>query len=1271
MGIEYTPEQQQVIEEHGRNLLVSAAAGSGKTAVLTERIVRMISDERKRTDIDRLLVVTFTNAAAAEMRERIGRAIEARLEESGENEHLQKQAALIHNAQITTIDSFCLFVIRNNFNDIGLDPGFRVADEGELRLLKQDVMKELLEKKFQEKEEGFLGCVEYFSIGNRDRGIEEHILRLYQFAESNPWPEEWLEERKADYDIRTPEELEASSFLQYGMEQVRRLAQDCLDRIRECIAICQQPDGPYMYGEMLEAEEEKLEKLAAVKGHQEGCLLFRGMTFGRLPSKKDDSVSPWKRTVVQEIRKGIKETLKAVCTRYFPVSPQKAVEYMQDSREAVCELVDLTLAFKRALDLKKREENIIDFGDMEHLALSILVKRGEKGGYEPTGTALDFRDFFEEILIDEYQDSNMVQELLLRSISGEDAGNFNRFMVGDVKQSIYRFRLARPEIFMEKYETYTPESDTCRRIDLHKNFRSREEVLKTVNLLFERIMGRELGGIVYDEKAALYPGAAYPEQESQVGSSPNITELLLIKKEEGTEEEESEADEGLPWDGGEGVENRRLSERQKEAYAVACRIRELVGAFPVTEGGKLRPARYKDIVILLRTNAGWDEDFKSILKEEGIPSHSASRTGYFAAREIQALLQLLRVLDNPQQDIPLYGVMKSFFGGFTDREAALVRALTGERKKKLYFCLKELAKEAEGRNCSCQEEMSGAESAGPEENGASGEAPEAERERLGRKAAAFLERLDGFRDKTVYMPIHELLQELAAGTGYMDYVSALPGGEQRRANVQMLLEKAAAFEKTSYYGLFHFVRYIEQLEKYEVDYGEANILDENADVVRIMSIHKSKGLEFPICFVCGLSKRFNMQDAGGKMIADVDMGIGVDYVDTLSRLQSKTLRKNVISEKMRLDSLGEELRVLYVALTRAREKLIMTGTISRPEKKLGLLLPAAMRRAGEDGRARLLYGELTGAGCYLDWILPAFARDRAFAPLWEEYGLDGPGAWAEESVLAVKILDEKDILTAKIREQAVAGAAQRRLEGRDFPVSLDEDLLAHMSDLFSWRYPHSNLADLYTKTTVSELKRTGEDEEERYSFRLYEEETVAPYIPKFMLEEEILGGAARGNAFHKVMELLDFGREGDVSGQIRRMVEEERLSREYAAAVSVPAIERFLDTGLARRMREAEGRGCLYREQPFVLGLPAHELNEKFPSQELVLIQGIIDVYFEEDGELVVADYKTDRVSAPQELTDRYRKQLEYYERALVQITGKRVKERVIYSFGLGQEILL
>lgn len=1190
MAVEFTPEQRQVIELHGCNILVSAAAGSGKTAVLTERIVEMVCRKEAPVDIDRLLVVTFTNAAAAEMRERINAAVLARLEKDSENEHLQRQAALMHNAQITTIDSFCLFVLRNNFQDIGLDPTFRVADEGELELLKQDVLAQLLEERFATGEEVFLHCVEYYCPGGRESVLEEHILDLYRYALSFPFPEDWLEERKADYRIATVEELEQSEAGKYLSAHLRRTLQALCQDMRRAEAVCEEPDGPYMYGETVEKEREALESLLALSSLEEYAVRIPALSFGRLSSKKDDTVSVIKRERVKRLREGVKESVKKLEEAYFMLPLTAGLERMKACEAAVCMLVDLCLEFKQRLDEKKRDRKLLDFSDMEHFALQILLHKTEDGRIAPTKTALEYRDYFAEVLIDEYQDSNLVQEYLLKAVSGEEEGSYNRFMVGDVKQSIYKFRLARPALFLEKYHTYSTAEGGLRRIDLHKNFRSRAEVIDTVNRVFAKIMTRELGGIVYDDAAALYSGAVYPEN-ADCGS-----ELILFEK----PPKESE------WNA-----------KQVEALGIAARIRRLKQEFLVTdkETGKMRPASYRDMVVLLRTNSGWDEEFRAVFEKEGIPAYVSGKTGYFAAQEIRDILMFLRLLDNPLQDIPLFGTMKSVFGGFSDEEAALVRSADKEGAY-LYDCL-----------CACARE--------------DGEAVNVD-EALRHKCRNFLEQLDRYRSYTAYMPIHELLERLLRDYEYPAYVAALPAGSRRLANVEMLLTKAAGFEKNSYYGLFHFVRYIEQLEKYRVDYGEAGTLDENADVVRIMSIHKSKGLEFPIVFVAGLSKRFNMQDTSRALIVDVDLGIGTDYVNPVQRIKSKTFRKNVLSAKLRQDNLAEELRVLYVAMTRAKEKLIMTGVVEEPQ--------AYLEREREMGQ-EMTYTRLTGASCFLDYLLPVFP---------------------EVTVMALE-----ELALAELKE-GVSGAG-RRLCLTELLNPADREALAILEERFAYEYPHKNMENLYTKTTVSELKKAAmESGQEEPAKELFPQEEIKPYVPLFMREKEEVSGTTRGSAVHRVMELLDFTGEyknrEQIVAAINRFAAEGRLSQEYQRAVRPDKILYFLKTPLAARMRAAAMSGRLYREQPFVYGISAARLQDKsrpdgentFPADETVLIQGIVDVFFEEDDGLVLLDYKTDVIKVPEELVKRYKVQLDYYAEALESLTGKRVKERVLYSFYLG-----
>ena len=1271
MGMKFTPEQQRVIELHNSNILVSAAAGSGKTAVLVERIIRMICDGEHPADIDRLLIVTFTNAAAAEMRERIAAGITARLEADPGNEHIQKQSALLHNAQITTIDSFSLFLIRNHFNEIGLDPDFRVADEGEIKLLQQEVLAQLLEDAYAgqfvpEAPEQFHACVEYFCPGGRESVLEQHILNLSRYAGSFPWPAEWLEERKNDYAAGDMEALVHSDYGQYLTERVNRTVEGCLEKLREVKRLCELPDGPYMYGELTEAEIEQLERLTSCKDLEEQAAKVPAVTFARLPSKKDDSVDPAKRELAKAIRNSVKDTLSDLSESYFKTPLELAVEQGKACREPLRMLLDLVLEFDRRLLATKQERHLIDFSDMEHYALQILLKREKveetgsigtdraKTKYRivPSDVAMEYRQYFQEILIDEYQDSNLVQEYLLSAISGEEEGRYNRFMVGDVKQSIYKFRLARPELFLEKYDTYQEAGDLCR-IDLAKNFRSRIQVVDAVNDVFSRIMSREIGGIAYDDKAALYPGAVYPAQEDPAYGS----ELLLIRKPEKGEREESGI--GEQHAEGAGVLVDYDNVRQLEALAIAARIKQLKGSLQVMEksAGELRPVRYSDMVILLRTTSGWDEEFKKILEQQGIPVYITSKTGYFGALEVQELLQFLRVLDNPRQDIPLFGVMQSVFGGFTQEEIAQIRSGgEGHSRKRmtLYEALKEVAQS--GRTVEEGEEISAGESAGEEAE-------------LSQKADTFLQRIGHYRDLTPFTSIRDLLQRILDDYDYLNYVTALPAGSKRRANVEMLLTKASAFEKTSYFGLFHFIRYMEQLEKYDVDYGEADTLDENADVVRIMSIHKSKGLEFPVVFVSGLSKRFNMQDANQSLIVDMDLGVAVDYVDSVRRIKNKTLRRTVLSAKMKEDNLAEELRVLYVALTRAREKLILTAVLDKADEKWEL--------AQMTGQERLTYLDFCEAGSYMDFLLPILPQ----------------------TGIAVKTLRTEDLAVEELLEQLRMGDRREQLRliacGETTLTGDPEEnerKLMYLRERFAYQYPHPGLQKLYTKTTVSELKIAAMAEKDEAAFHTFEEKEVVPYIPGFRREQEKVSGAVRGNAFHRTMELLDFTylftesglftgcpnnyeeyRRGLDKNRLQNRLEEFlqretislRLTEEYAKAVSLPKILNFLEQELAYRMWRAQEQGLLYREQPFVLGIDAKRLDPDLPEGEKVLIQGIIDVFFIEDGEIVLLDYKTDVIDSLEALWNRYNVQIQYYEEALTKLMQMPVKERILYSFYL------
>lgn len=1268
MGMKFTEDQQRVIDLRNCNILVSAAAGSGKTAVLVERIVELVSgsgcDSARAVDIDRLLIVTFTNAAAAQMRERITKALSDRVEAEPDNEHIKKQLMLIHNAKIMTIHSFCLYLIKNHFNDIGLDPDFRTADEGEIRLLKQEVLSELLEEQFALGRQEFTDCVEYFAYDGREKRLEELIERLYTFSGSYPFPEKWLRQHRMDYHVETFEELVKTEWFAGMMQEISALLQECKEQEKAALKMCEEPDGPYFYAAELEQDQELIagleQELASVvqtasepeqsvasaemdssvakDAFEALAARVQGISYARMAPKKDDSVSAEKRELVKAMRERVKSLLGTLSEKYFASGPKQWLAECRQADAALCELVDLALLFGERLTEKKREKNLLDFEDMEHLALQILLKEEENGQMVPSDTALEYREQFVEILIDEYQDSNLVQEFLLQSISGEDDGRFNRFMVGDVKQSIYKFRLARPELFLEKFATYQKEDGNCVRVDLKQNFRSRHEVTDCVNDLFLQLMHRELGGVEYDADAALYPAAQFPEADGEAADAREKDVALGGEEKQGSAVPVSTACEASiarsPYEpelciaaisGEKGEDPKEL-----EAKMIAGKIREIVGKLPVrdSESGQLRPARYQDIVILLRTTSGWDETFKKILEENAIPVFVTSKTGYFAATEVQTVLNFLRVLNNPLQEIPLFGVLKSVLFGFSDAQLATLRALDETGKRCLYDCVKLAAGEGESGE--------GSVGYGSGSNGADAS--------LREKCCSFLSFLNRYREYAVYLPIHKLMEQFLEETGYLYTVSALPGGVQRRINVEMLLTRAESFEKTSYSGLFHFIRYMEQLEKYDIDYGETGASDENADVVRIMSIHKSKGLEFPVCFVSGLSKRFNRQDSVAPVLMDMDLGLAIDWVDPTARIRHTTLKKNVLARKLNADSMGEELRVLYVALTRAEEKLILTGTCKEDK------LPREDTAQGAYGYSAL---RLQEASSYYDLVLPA----------WQSVGR------------RLQICTQEELLQAELVRASLGYNSRQKLfeEAGKEPEAAELALCERLQK----PYAHENLAGLFVKTTVSELKKEGMQEEAAEGLTLFPEEEVVPYLPQFVREqEETVSGTTRGSAYHRLLEIFPFERQETwTAAKIRTVIEEckadRRLSEEYAAAINVYKIRAFLQTPLAARMAKAARSNRLHREQPFVLGLSANRLNTDFPEDETVLIQGIIDVYLEEEDGIVLADYKTDLVKDPKELILRYRVQLDYYEEALVRLTGKCVKEKLIYSFGLEQEITL
>ena len=1123
-----------------------------------------------------------------------------------------------------------------------------------------------MEQNYEEPSEAFSDFVEGYASGRTDAALNEMILQLYEFSRSYPWPEKWLDSFVGAYRIETREELDRAEWLAPLTENICFVLKDCEQLLKQALAITQQDDGPDMYEKAVQSDLEKYEGLSKRTSFCELSEALSDIKYDRLASSRGFEGDPDKLELVKSLREQAKDVVKKLCKQYFFCSPEMMIEQLERTEPMLEEVVRLTKQFADEFAAAKRRKNLVDFHDVEHFALQILVDEETEKAKK---TAEEFRDTFEEIMIDEYQDSNEVQETLLRSISREERGENNIFMVGDVKQSIYRFRLARPELFMKKYDSYSLEESTTQRIDLHKNFRSREEVLTCTNDIFYKIMARSLGNVEYDAEAALYPGASYPV------SADFIPEILLADSND------------------ELLEDTELTDKKTlEAKIVAEEIKHLMKTQPVTDkaAGTLRAARYSDIVILLRSLSGWADSLVEVLNENGIPAHTVSSTGYFSTVEVQTVLSMLRLLDNPRQDIPMAAVLRSPMAGLTDEELAVLRLEDGSVP--FHEAVLELAEGLYEEDGQKEISDSEADSEADQKQGrnADGKKEDDIETTAHRKLLKFYKKYRQLRQLVPDTPIHELIEIILRETGYGHYVAAMPAGSRRTANLNMLLEKAAAYEKTSYKGLFHFVRYIDELQKYDVDFGEADMVGENEDVVRIMSIHKSKGLEFPIVIVSGMGKNFNKQDTRSKMVLHPELGIGLDYMDGKKRIKSPTIAKKAIAKQIELENLGEELRVLYVALTRAKEKLILTGTLKDAAEKLEFYRQQANLSKAADRPLSYLTRE--GASGYLDWILPAVLS----------YGDKYPVRIVEAAELVLdeveNQLEQNEDLTERIEEIEAA----------------DTQLVGQLKQRFSQRYPYQVDVLRKNKYSVSELKHRAMRErfeaEQEETVPAFLEEPVTPTIPLFIQREESVEqetanrGALRGTAVHRVMECYDFASEKSVQEQMEAMEKEEKITADMRALVREQTVADFVSSETGKRMALAQRMGALYRERPFVMGFTEEELEnygfgvgsntdsceniyEKTDSdqekeeqqkvrheEDLTLIQGIIDVFWIEKDGIVLLDYKTDRVQQAKELIDRYETQLKLYADALERVFGARklkVKEILIYSFSLEQLITL
>ena len=1184
----WTKQQQKVIDQRNADILVSAAAGSGKTAVLVERIIQKITDEKEPIDVDRLLVVTFTKAAAGEMKERIMAALDEKVREFPGNQHYVKQLSLIHKAQITTIHSFCMNLIRDYFYVLGIDPNTVPGDEGRLSAIRQEVLDDLLEESYEKKEEGFIDLIEAYSPGKNDDMISEYILRLYENARSHKEPEKWLDEAKENISVETIEDFRNAPFVKMILRDAKISIDGAAELLKNALELAREAEGPYFYEKTLKEDVKIVMSLKEADTFLALCEKFLNMKKPRLSGrkKKTDKIDEAMQEQCKILRKRAYGLLEDLCSAYFYKKEDEIFHELKRIRSPLTALINLTREFMMRYDEKKKNENIMDFDDMEHFALELLIDDyDEDGNPIPSKIAKEKADGYEEIYIDEYQDSNYIQDAILRSVSKESKGGHNMFMVGDVKQSIYSFRLARPELFLEKYHGYQQKGEEYQLIELRNNFRSRREVLDFVNDIFYEIMHEDLGNIEYTQNVALVPTMEFKE------GCDAKTELLLLEPGEVKESEEDAV--------------------VLEARMIASRIYEMVdGEDPMMVTGKdedgnviLRKAKYSDIVILLRSMKGNAEIIQKELMDAGIPAFANSQKGYFDTVEIRTLLSLLSVIDNIYLDIDLAAVLRSPMIGMSGEELGRLK-VKGE-KDSLYECL-----------INTKDEME--------------------------KSKKAVEMLDDLRDAKTYLSLTQLIWRALEKTRYYHYVGAMPQGKRRQGNILMLIEQAKTFESSQIKGLFHFVRFMEQCKEYDMDYGEANTMSEDQDLVRISSIHKSKGLEYPIVFVSKIHQKFNLRDGNGRMIFHGDYFIGADYIDPVNRMRQPTILKSMIRKQIQKEALGEELRVLYVAMTRAKEKLILTGI-----KKEDIDWNAKGKLTAVD----LLVGK-----SYYDWIKDALPRIKK-----EGYRL--------------KIYTLEDLLWQQEGKELMQNMNCEIFYER-LGTCIPKEEVLKMKDSFAYRYRNEEETKGQLKYSVSEIKRMSQEaqnEEEFYSSIRQEKEKK---IPSFIEKKEKISAASKGTIIHKVLELLDFSKRHTMKSlneDIKDWIKEGKLKKEYEKIIYRKEILALTRSDIGRRMQTAEKEHKLYKERQFVTGILFSKMNKEAKTDDYVVVQGIIDAYFEENEELVLLDYKTDRIQEGEEelLVKRYHAQMKSYKEALEKITGKRVKEIYIYSVTLQKTILV
>ena len=1192
--MDWTEEQKQAIYEKDSNILVAAAAGSGKTAVLVERIINKIVNEE--IDIDKILVVTFTNAAASEMRERILDAIYKKLEENPDSTNLQRQINLLNKASICTIHSFCLDVIRNNFYEIDTSANFRIADTAEIELLKSEVIEELFEQKYTSEDAGFLKLLNTYTGYRGDESLIELVLNIYKYIQSSPFPEKWLEEKIKMLDIEEDIDFSKTIWGNIILEEAKSTIKECimqLERIK---------DETLKWNELEKYSNVLIQDIQKLRNEYESCKTWDDAyntidaKFEKWPIDKKVTIS-----LKNEAKDIVDKVKKQIGKITLPCNSKEAIQDIKYMYEILKELQKLVQEFSILFADKKKEKNIVDFNDIEHFALNILVQNKENT-IVPSEVAKNYMQKFSEIAIDEYQDSNLVQEYILNSISNGK----NMFMVGDVKQSIYKFRQARPELFLEKYDTYDLKNKYSKdssglKIKLFKNFRSRQNILDLTNFIFENIMTKELGNVEYTKEEYLNYGANYPKPEGKIDNTLELN-IIDLKEEDDFEEETQQ-------------EEERIEDSVLEARFVAKKIKELLQSDYIVFDKKqgYRKITYKDICVLLRATSVLAPIYEKEILDAGLPVFSDTSTTYLDSMEVQIVMSLLKIIDNPMQDIPLVTILRSSIGNFNDDE--LIQIRLSDKNSTFYEALLKSRLVVNGD--------------------------------LKKKIEDFIENLDKWKKQAKYLPLDEFIWKLYMDTGFYHYVSLLTNGSLRQANLKLLFEKAKQYESASLKGLFNFINFIDKVKSSGGDAGSAKLIGENENVIRIMSIHKSKGLEFPVVFLCGTGKKFNLQDLNEPILLHQDKGFGPKFIDDKRKVEYNTLAREAIRINMKKETISEEMRVLYVALTRAKEKLVITGMSKDLQKSLK-----------EKEELLNIYGKIEHRlvekyPSYLDWLELVYLNDKDKV----------------KDILTVKEFRKNELLKEQVEEKEDIDI--KKFLQQDYKDAKDE-LNENIYSELKWQYPYIASSKIPTKTSVTKLKQMEDEDQNTKVYdiedlidRKVKEKVSITFKPKFIENKQSLSPAQKGTLMHLCVQKLDESKDytkEDIEKMIETLYEKQIITQIEKESVDIDVLYNYTKSELWQELKQAKE---VCKEKPFYINVPAKAIYEDANEKENILVQGIIDLYYiSKDDKLILVDFKTDHVSENEKykLEEKYKVQLELYKKALEEALEKKVDKAEIYA---------